>query len=158
VPKALARPSAYFTFALAFRRSAQYFFMRALTALRAAADICRPRCSTRLIDRATLRRVAGSFNSGNVRSMAMISARSCFRAVSAPAFASSFKRSVVSPLARLGTPDPPTQDANTLLAMNLQSVLTPSWRSRSVSRRISRSTRRRLWEVAKPTSWLLNPV
>jgi hypothetical protein len=31
--------SIYFTFALAFRRSAQYVFMRALTAFRAAADI-----------------------------------------------------------------------------------------------------------------------
>jgi hypothetical protein len=31
--------SIYLTFALAFRRSAQYFFMRALTAFRAAADI-----------------------------------------------------------------------------------------------------------------------
>jgi hypothetical protein len=33
----------YFTLALAFLRSAQYFFIRWDTALRAAADICRPR-------------------------------------------------------------------------------------------------------------------
>jgi hypothetical protein len=56
----------YFTFALVFRRSAQYFFIRALTTFRAAADIWRPRCWTRLIDRATVRRVAGSFSSGKL--------------------------------------------------------------------------------------------
>jgi hypothetical protein len=33
----------YFILALAFLRSAQYFFIRSDTALRAAADICRPR-------------------------------------------------------------------------------------------------------------------
>jgi hypothetical protein len=102
----------YFTFALAFRRSAQYFLMCALTAFRAAADICRPRCPTRLMERATLLRVAGSFSSGNVRSMAMISARSCFSAVAAPARASSFNRSVLSPLARLGTMTPSKRITN----------------------------------------------
>ena len=34
---------AHFTFCLAFRRSAQYFFIRSDTALRAAADIVRVR-------------------------------------------------------------------------------------------------------------------
>jgi hypothetical protein len=33
----------YFSFAFALRRSAQYFFIRSLTALRAAADIWLPR-------------------------------------------------------------------------------------------------------------------
>ena len=37
----------YFTLALPLRRSAQYFFIRALTALRAAADICQPPSSER---------------------------------------------------------------------------------------------------------------
>ena len=40
------RRRGYFTFRFAFLRSAQYFFIRADTAFRAAADIFRPRFRT----------------------------------------------------------------------------------------------------------------
>jgi hypothetical protein len=79
--------AAHFTFAFALRRSAQYFFIRAETALRAAADIVRARPPAVLADCRRMRRAFGSANSGNVRSMAMISARSSFNAASAPVLA-----------------------------------------------------------------------
>jgi hypothetical protein len=90
------RDEIYFTFACAFRRSAQYRFIRAETALRAAADIRRVRrvaCSTA---RRTARRRRGSASSGNVRSIAMISARRRVSANSAPARASSRNRSALN--------------------------------------------------------------
>ena len=43
-PRSLSGSLPYLIFAFAFRRSAQYFFMRADTAFRAAADIVRVRC------------------------------------------------------------------------------------------------------------------
>ena len=54
----------YFTFARAFRRSAQYFFIRAETAFRAAADIRRVRRVASVTDRRTAWRACGSFSSG----------------------------------------------------------------------------------------------
>jgi hypothetical protein len=103
-----------------------------------------------------------------VRSMAMISARSCFRAVSAPAFASSFKRSVLSPLARLGTADPPAHDATPVRgslirgtvrrqsARAIQSInpssFSPAW---AFLRGRSRGHRRGLWRA--PTSTRVVP-
>jgi hypothetical protein len=89
--------------AFALRRSFQYFFIRSLTAFLAAADILLPRCWTCLIVLETARRFAGKASSGNVRSMAMMSARSSFRTFSAPARASSFIRSGVSGLVCRGT-------------------------------------------------------
>ena len=99
-----------FTFACAFFRSAQYFFIRTDTAWRAAADIRRPLRRAVLIVRRTARRFDRSANSGNVRSMAMISARSCFNRTSAPVRASSRKRSTLNPLTCLAT-YPPVGDS-----------------------------------------------
>jgi hypothetical protein len=65
----------YFAFACAFRLSAQYRFIRADTALRAAADIVRVRVVASLIDRRTARRRWGRRSAGNARLIAMISAR-----------------------------------------------------------------------------------
>jgi len=76
--------AAYFTFACAFRRSAQYRFIRADTALRAAADIVRVRVVAALIDWRTSRRRCGNRSSGKARSMAMISARRRLSVTSAP--------------------------------------------------------------------------
>jgi hypothetical protein len=89
----------YLTFALAFLRSAQYFVIRSDTTLRAAADIRRPLFCAFCTDWRSARRRWGSASSGNVRSMATISARSWFRTDSAPARASSRTRPVLSPLA-----------------------------------------------------------
>ena len=80
--------SDYFTLALAFLRSAQYFFILSETALRAAADMRLVFVSAVAMARLSARRRRGSANSGNVPSIAMISARSCFNMVSAPARAS----------------------------------------------------------------------
>ena len=80
-----AESESYFALALAFRRSAQYFVIRSDTAFRAAADMRLVRLRALAIARPTARRLRGSANSGNVRSMATISARSCFNTVSAPA-------------------------------------------------------------------------
>jgi len=99
-----------FTFACAFFRSAQYFFIRTDTAWRAAADIRRPLRRAVLIVRRTARRFDGSANSGNVRSMAMISARSCFNRTSAPVRANSRKRSTLNPLTCLATYPPGGDD------------------------------------------------
>ena len=52
----MSRLRSYFTFAFAFRRSAQYFFMRLDTALRAAADIVRARRLALLTERRIARR------------------------------------------------------------------------------------------------------
>ncbi|HYM23986.1 MAG TPA: hypothetical protein VEU08_12295 [Vicinamibacterales bacterium] len=84
-----------FSFAFAFRRSAQYRFIRRDTSARAAADIDRARFDTLATVRRMVRRVFGSFSSGNARSMAMISARSSLMADSAPRWASSFSFSAV---------------------------------------------------------------
>jgi hypothetical protein len=83
-------------FAWAFRRSAQYRFMRWETALRPAADIRLVRFVACSSERRSARRRCGSASSGNVRSIAMISARSLFNATSAPVRASSRNRSVLS--------------------------------------------------------------
>src|SRR6476620_6965437 len=80
----VAVPRSHFTFACAFRRSAQYRFIRADTALRAAADIVRVRVAAFCRERRTARRRCGSCNSGNVRSIAMISARRRWSVTSAP--------------------------------------------------------------------------
>jgi hypothetical protein len=96
----------HLTLAFALRRSAQYFFIRADTAFRAAADIVRARRPAVWAERRTALLVLGSANSGNVRSMAMISARSCFSAVSAPPLAHSRRRSALTLLDDLGTVPP----------------------------------------------------
>src|SRR6202158_5982717 len=70
--------------------------MRAETAFRAAADIRLVRFVTCVAARTTARRV-GSFSSGNVRSIATISARSRSMACPAPTLASSLSFSALSP-------------------------------------------------------------
>ena len=87
----------YFVFAVALRRSAQYFVIRAETALRAAADIRLVRFVTCVAARTAARR-GGSFSSGNVRSIATISARSRSMACPAPTLASSLSLSALSSL------------------------------------------------------------
>src|SRR5262245_65400098 len=74
----------YFTLAWALFRSAQYFFMRCDTALRAAADMRRVRFEAFLTALRTARLRRGKPSSGNVRSIAMISERSRLRVTSAP--------------------------------------------------------------------------
>jgi hypothetical protein len=96
----------YFTFAWALRRSDQYFFIRSDTAFRAAADIVRVRWPALSTLRRMARRRRGSASSGNVRSMAMISARSCFKVASAPALAHSRNRSALTPANDLATTPP----------------------------------------------------
>jgi len=76
------------TFAWGLRRSSQYFFILRDTARLAAADICRVRVVAVFTARRALRRRLGSASSGNVRSIATISARSCFKSVCAPVTAS----------------------------------------------------------------------
>jgi hypothetical protein len=80
----LIRACGYFPFALAFLRSAQYFFIRSETAFLAVADIRLVLVSAVAMVRLSARRCGASASSGNVRSIAMISARSCFTMVSAP--------------------------------------------------------------------------
>src|SRR5262249_40351719 len=71
----------------AFRRSDQYFFMRADTAFRAAADIVRVFfCAVAT----TVARPLADENSGNVRSITAISWRRRARVASAPALARCF--------------------------------------------------------------------
>ena len=82
--------------------------MRFETARRVAADTARARFSAFLIERPTARRVRGSASSGNVRSMAIISARSCFSIPSAPARANSRRRSVLNFIDGLATSPPKT--------------------------------------------------
>ena len=77
VERAMARCYPYFRFALAFRRAAQYRFIRLDTSALAAADIFRARFDALATAVLTRRRVLGSPSSGKARSMAMISARSC---------------------------------------------------------------------------------
>src|SRR5206468_5372095 len=96
----------YLIFAFAFRRSAQYRFIRSETARRAAADIVLARSVAALTDRRSARRRLGRASSGNVRSMAMISARSSFKITSAPARASSRSLSELSRFAALCTRSP----------------------------------------------------
>jgi hypothetical protein len=88
--------SSYRTFCFAFLRSLQYFFIRFETASRASCDIRRPRLPIVFTVRRSARRVCGNANSGNVRSIAMISARSCFNADPAPDRASSRNRSALN--------------------------------------------------------------
>ena len=66
--------------------------MRTDTALRAAADMCRVRFVACLRDRVSTRRRLGSASSGNVRSIATISARRRWSVTSAPVRASSRSR------------------------------------------------------------------
>src|SRR5882762_8581190 len=70
--------------------------MRAETAFRAAADIRLVRFVTCVAARTTVRRV-GSFSSGNVRSIAIISARNRSMACPAPTLARSLSFSALSP-------------------------------------------------------------
>jgi hypothetical protein len=88
----------YFSLACTFLRSAQYRFIRWETALRAAADMRRVRFLAVWTDWRTARRPSESASSGKVRSIAMISARSCLSAASAPVRASSRSLSVLRPL------------------------------------------------------------
>lgn len=81
-------------FALTFRRSAQYFFIRAETAFRAAADMLRVRFRAAEL---TARRPVFVASSGKVRSSATTSARSLSSAAAAPARASSRMRSALRP-------------------------------------------------------------
>src|SRR5437762_307850 len=101
-----AAAARHFAFAWAFRRSAQYFFIRLETARRAASEIRRPRRPAFFRERLTARRFPEGCSSGNVRSTAMISVRSCFRRASAPVRANSRKRSALNLLAWLGTHSP----------------------------------------------------
>src|SRR5919197_4829240 len=103
--RAGAGRASYFIFDLALRRSAQYRFIRSETARRAAADIVRVRSLARLIDRLSARRRLGRASSGNVRSMAMTSARSSFNVCSAPLRASSRTLAALSSFAVLGICD-----------------------------------------------------
>jgi hypothetical protein len=98
--------SSYLTLAFAFRRSAQYFFIRVESAFRAAADIWRPRLRAAFRERVTARRRLGNANSGNVRSIAMMSARSSFSIVCAPARANSRSRLALSAVDGRGTCPP----------------------------------------------------
>ena len=86
----------HLTLACAFLRSAQYFFIRSDTAFRAAAEVRRVRVVTSRTDFLSARRRPGSASSGNVLSIAIISARSRFKATSAPVRASSRSLSAVS--------------------------------------------------------------
>ena len=72
----------HFIFAFALRRSAQYFFIRADTALRAAADIVRMRVFAFSTPLRIARRRFPKASSGNVRSSAIISARKSLSAAS----------------------------------------------------------------------------
>ena len=87
----------HFTFACAFRRSAQYFFIRCDTAFRAAADIRLVRLRAVATDLRRVLRVPGSASSGKVRSIAIISARNRRSAASAPSLASSRSCSMLNP-------------------------------------------------------------
>ena len=91
----LSRHQSYFTFACAFRRSAQYRFIRAETALRACADIVRVRVAAACNERRAACRPCRKRSSGKVRSIAMISARRRLSVTSAPVRANSRKRSAV---------------------------------------------------------------
>jgi hypothetical protein len=87
-----------FAFACAFRRSAQYFLIRCETALRAAADMRLVRLRAVATDLRSAFRVPGSASSGNVRSIAMISALNRRSAASAPSLASSRNCSMLNPV------------------------------------------------------------
>jgi len=96
--------------AFAFRRSAQYFFIRCETVFLAAADIRRVLAFTSLT---AARRCSPVASSGNVRSMAPISARRRLSASSAPARASSRSFSKVrDPYSAFVAPDSPRGSAN----------------------------------------------
>jgi len=102
-PQTMWTPSlTHFTFAFAFLRSAQYFFIRLDASRRAASDHSRARRPAFLIDRLIARRFRGNANSGKVLSIAITSARSWLSAVSAPALAISRSRSMLKPLCPLG--------------------------------------------------------
>ena len=106
-------------FAFAFRLSAQYFFIRREIAFFAAADILRPRFLAVFIEPRTARRPLDSANSGNVRSMAIISARSCFKVDAAPALASSRNLSILRPLCPLGIQTPWKNLGQTIVTINV---------------------------------------
>jgi hypothetical protein len=89
---------AYLTFAVALRRSAQYLVILSDTARRAAADIRRVRFAAAFNERRTARRRLGNASSGNVRSIAMISARRRFSVTSAPVRARLRRCSALSPV------------------------------------------------------------
>ena len=92
----------HFTLAFAFRRSAQYL-LHALRDRLALGFGHRPHALAGLLKSLPNgRRFLGRANSGNVRSMAMISARSCFNTASAPTasqFAKPFRTQSTDPLA-----------------------------------------------------------
>jgi hypothetical protein len=92
----------YLTLAFAFLRSAQYFLIRTEVALRAAADHCLVRLRAVFTVRPTARRPFEIASSGKVRSIAIISARNCFKVASAPLLAISLNRSTLNPLCPFG--------------------------------------------------------